>query len=103
MRLATNGASRNWRTSIDALPFLRRLVAGLREGLPQQPEEIVEEPEVIFDLFVPADRRWHDDDAGTRLPGNGVGCLEVEVGLDENHLHPGRADLLDNPQRVSRR
>src|SRR5436309_7508605 len=51
IRLATNGAAKNWRTVVSMLPLLFR--AGFLDRVDQQVEIVVEKFEVVCSVFCP--------------------------------------------------
>src|SRR6185503_11478686 len=96
MRLAANGAARNFRISRS----MGLLCPGLLDRVHHQLDVVVEERDVVGDLLLPAPRRRHHQHLRPRLPRDGVGRLRVEVGLDHDDLHVLPLHLLDELQGV---
>src|SRR5262249_39254725 len=83
IRLATKGAARNERMS-------RSMASASSHFLDrgeQQVQIVGEELDVVRDLLLAADQRRHDQHLAAGLAGDRVGCLEVEIRLDELQLH----------------
>src|SRR6266403_1070917 len=91
MRLATNGASRKRKISIERSP---RLVRGV-ERLLQFVYVVVEKLEVVGDLFFSPNRRRQDEHLAARFARNGVGRFQVEVRLDNDDFDLVALHLLD--------
>src|SRR5713101_8112905 len=82
MRLATKGASRKRKISIERSPELVRGV----ERLLQFPNVVIEKRKVIGDFFFSPDGWRQDENLTAGFARHGVRCLQVEVWLDHNHL-----------------
>src|SRR5260370_6838620 len=82
MRLATKGASRKRKISIEGSP---ELVGGV-ECLLQFGDGVIEKLEVVGDFFFSPDRWRQNENLAAGLARYGVRCLQIEVWLDHNHL-----------------
>src|SRR6266849_11067680 len=82
MRLATKGASRKRKISIERSPELVRGV----ERLLELADVVIEKPEIVGDFFFSPDRWRQNENLAAGFARYGVRCLQIEVGLDHNHL-----------------
>src|SRR6266849_3306679 len=82
MRLATKGASRKRKISIERSPELVRGV----ECLLQFADVVIKKLEVVGDFFFSPDRWRQHQNLPTGFARHGVRCLQIEVWLDHNHL-----------------
>src|SRR5260370_17377795 len=82
MRLATKGASRKRKISIDRSAELVRGV----ECLLQFADVVIKKLEVVGDFFFSPDRWRQHQNLTTGFARHGVRCLQIEVWLDHNHL-----------------
>src|ERR1700681_3706125 len=92
IRLATKGASRKRKISIEAVS--RTLVWGV-ERLLELAYVVIEKLEVVGYLFFSADRRRQDENLSTGFAGHGVGRFQIEVRLDDAELDVVALHLLD--------
>src|SRR5260370_17490607 len=83
MRLATKGASRKRKISIERSPELVRGV----ECLLQFADVVIKKLEVVGDFFFSPDRWRQHQNLPTGFARHGVPCLQIEVWLDHNHLY----------------
>src|SRR5260370_1757685 len=82
MRLATKGASRKRKISIERSPELVRGV----ECLLQFADVVIKKLEVVGDFFFSPYRWRQHQNLPTGFARHGVGCLTFEVWLYHNHL-----------------
>src|SRR6266540_4595689 len=97
-RLAANGAARN-ETIVMSIGLLRS--GGFDRG-GQLRDVVVEQLEVVGHFLFTSYRRRQLHDLGAGLRSNRVGCLRIEVRLDDDELHAVALDLLDQLERVRR-
>src|SRR5216683_370924 len=82
MRLATKGASRKRKISIERSPESVRGV----ERLLELADVVIEKLKVIGDFFFSPDRWRQNENLAASFAADGIGSLKVEVWLDHNHL-----------------
>src|SRR5713226_7360475 len=82
MRLATKGASRKRKISIERSP---ELVRGL-ECLLQFADVVIKKLEVVGDFFFSSHRWRQHQHLAASFARHGVRCLQIEIWLDHNHL-----------------
>src|SRR5205085_8890001 len=99
IRLATNGASKNKKISIELLSWL---VSGGVKRLLQFGNVVVEKFEIVGDLFLSADRRRQHEHLRSRFPRYRLRRFQIEVRLNDNHLHSVAFHLLNKLHRVLR-
>src|SRR6202140_1635633 len=98
IRLATKGASRKRKISIERSPELMRGV----ECLLELAYVVIEKLEVVGDFFFPADGRRQDEHLATRIAGDGVRGFQIEVRLDHDDFDVLALHLLDQLDGVLR-
>ena len=76
--------------------------AGFLDGIDQQIDIVVEQLEIIGDLFDAADRRRHHEHLGAGFAADRVRGLQVEVGFDKHQLDVRSLHLIDEVERVLR-
>src|SRR5262249_41790397 len=99
MRLATNGASRKTRISIRLAPGLLFCFV---ERFFQLGDIVIEQLEIIGDLFFAANARREHDNFPARVAGNSVGSFQVEIRLDTNDFDAVALHLADEFNSVLR-
>src|SRR5256714_9167761 len=99
IRLATNGASKNKKISIELLSWL---VSGGVKRLFQLGNVVVEKFEIVGDLFLSTDRRRQHEHLRSRFPRHRLRRFQVEIRLHDNHLHAVAFHLLNKLHRVLR-
>src|SRR5215211_2555962 len=98
IRLATNGAARNWTMVMS----MRSLGARRLDRLDQQVDVVVEQLEVIAGLRHAADRGGHDERLAAGVRRDRVRRLAVEIRLDDDQLYALRLHRVDDVERVLR-
>src|SRR3954470_1132745 len=82
IRLATNGAARNW-IMVSSIRLSRSCPL---DRLNQHRDVGVKELEIVARLGHSADRRRHDEHSAAGVRGNRVWCLGIEIWFDHDDL-----------------
>src|SRR4051812_22805825 len=99
IRLATNGAARNWTMTENSTLFPRRRL----DGVDQHGDVRLEQLQKIARRGNAAVRWRQNQHLAAGLRGDRVRRLRIEVGLDDDHLDLLSPHLLDHVERVLRR